>query len=57
MDPSVEFYAGCLSGLAQNVIGHPFDTLKVYIQYTKSDSNGEFMERVWGMCSTGNTSE
>lgn len=36
MDPSVEFYAGCFSGLAQNIIGHPFDTLKVYIQNKKT---------------------
>tara|TARA_B100001063_G_scaffold194431_1_gene185952 strand:+ start:774 stop:1478 length:705 start_codon:yes stop_codon:yes gene_type:complete len=36
MDPRVEFYAGCISGLAQNIIGHPFDTLKIYIQNKKT---------------------
>ena len=35
MDPLVEFYAGCISGLAQNIIGHPFDTLKIYFQNKK----------------------
>ena len=27
-----EFVAGAVSGLAQNIVGHPFDTAKVYIQ-------------------------
>ena len=27
-----EFIAGAASGLAQNIVGHPFDTAKVYIQ-------------------------
>lgn len=27
-----EFIAGSVSGLAQNIVGHPFDTAKVYIQ-------------------------
>ncbi len=33
-----EFIAGCLSGLAQNIIGHPFDTVKVLIQNDKFTS-------------------
>tara|TARA_A100001015_G_scaffold208197_1_gene232967 strand:+ start:1791 stop:2501 length:711 start_codon:yes stop_codon:yes gene_type:complete len=32
-----EFIAGCFSGLAQNIIGHPFDTVKVLIQNNKLD--------------------
>ncbi len=31
-----EFQAGAISGLAQNIVGHPFDTAKVYIQNNKS---------------------
>ena len=30
-----EFIAGCISGFAQNIIGHPFDTIKVLIQNNK----------------------
>ena len=30
-----EFIAGCFSGLAQNIIGHPFDTVKVLLQNGK----------------------
>ena len=31
-----EFQAGALSGLTQNIVGHPFDTAKIYIQNNKS---------------------
>ena len=34
-----EFIAGCISGLAQNIIGHPLDTLKVMIQNNKKIDN------------------
>lgn len=34
-----EFTAGCMSGLAQNIIGHPLDTLKVMIQNNKKIDN------------------
>ena len=44
MDPSVEFYGGCVSGLVQNIIGHPFDTLKVYIQNKKTISLGSTVQ-------------
>ena len=30
-----EFQSGALSGLTQNIVGHPFDTAKVYIQNNK----------------------
>jgi len=30
-----EFAAGCMSGLAQNIVGHPLDTIKVMIQNNK----------------------
>lgn len=30
-----EFLPGALSGLSQNIVGHPFDTAKVYIQNNK----------------------
>ena len=30
-----EFQAGAFSGLAQNIVGHPFDTAKVFIQNNK----------------------
>jgi hypothetical protein len=30
-----EFFAGALSGLTQNIVGHPFDTAKVYLQNNK----------------------
>lgn len=32
----LEFYAGCISGLIQNIIGHPLDTMKVLAQNNKS---------------------
>jgi solute carrier family 25 (mitochondrial carnitine/acylcarnitine transporter), member 20/29 len=31
-----EFTAGCISGLAQNIIGHPLDTIKIMIQNNKT---------------------
>ena len=34
-----EFIAGSLSGLSQNIIGHPFDTIKVLIQNNKWNKN------------------
>ena len=30
-----EFTAGCMSGLAQNIVGHPLDTIKVMMQNNK----------------------
>lgn len=31
-----EYQAGAISGLMQNIVGHPFDTAKVYVQNNKS---------------------
>ena len=31
-----EYQAGAISGLMQNIVGHPFDTAKVYIQNDRS---------------------
>lgn len=31
-----EFIAGAISGLAQNIVGHPFDTAKVMVQNNKN---------------------
>tara|TARA_Y100000813_G_scaffold196540_1_gene180181 strand:+ start:607 stop:1275 length:669 start_codon:yes stop_codon:yes gene_type:complete len=34
-----EFMSGCMSGLAQNIVGHPLDTLKIMIQNNKKIDN------------------
>ncbi len=31
-----EYQSGAISGLAQNIVGHPFDTAKVYVQNNRS---------------------
>ena len=39
-----EFLSGCASGLAQNLVGHPLDTMKVLTQNNKDFRNLRFVD-------------
>lgn len=54
MNTNIEFYAGSVSGLVQNIIGHPFDTMKIYLQnqqilYTGSTVKSAFFQYYKGV--------